>query len=60
MIVQSLVEFILAVTIGIKIGLFVIEGSSPAEQRCHFHIIGLKISLAAKRMILFCGGLTSV
>jgi len=56
MTVQYSVKYILAVTIGKIIGVCVIQGLLQPEQHCHFHIIGLKISLAAKGMILFCGG----
>jgi hypothetical protein len=56
MTVPSSVKYILAVITGKIIGVYVIQGLLQPEQPCHFHIIGLKISLAAKGMIPFCGG----
>ncbi len=56
MTVQYSVKYSLVVIIGRITGVYVIQGLLQPEQRCHFHIIGLKISLAAKRMIPFCGG----
>jgi hypothetical protein len=52
----SSVKFTPVVIIGKIIGAYVTLDLSQPEQPCLFHIIGLKISLAAKGMIPFCGG----
>ena len=56
----SSVKFTPVVIIGKIIGAYVTLDLSQPEPPCLFHIIGLKISLAAQGMTPFCGGLTSV
>lgn len=43
MIVQYSVKYILAVTIGKIIGVYVIQGVLHPSQPCHFRTVGLKI-----------------